>query len=195
MNSNQHTLSILQYNLNRSQIHTQSLLNHPNSMKLAILAIQEQYCSQQTRLSLPHQSWTIIETPSQDPKKNPRAAIYINKRILPARSFQPVHYPSSDIAIIEVKTEPDTLPMLIINIYNTKGTPLINELATFLRTHLRRHRYDSILMVGDFNLHHPLWNPAENNNHDREAEDLINLMATNGLDLILHRRLIGFGDG
>jgi ribonuclease HI len=46
--------------------------------------------------------------------------------------------------------------MLIINVYNTKGTPLINNLATSLQSHLRQHQYDSILMVGDFNLHHPL---------------------------------------
>jgi hypothetical protein len=135
MNDNQQ-MSILQYNLNHSEMSTQSLLNHPNSTKLAILAVQEQYCAKRTRSSLPHQSWTIIETPSQDPEKNPRAAIYVNKRILPARSFQPLHYPSSDIAIIQVKTETDILPMLIINIYNTKGSPLINDFATFLQIHL-----------------------------------------------------------
>ena len=185
-------MSILQYNLNRSQTSTQSLLNHPNSEQLAILAVQEQYCSQRTRSSLPHQSWTIIETPSQDPNKNPRAAIYVNKRILPAQSFQPVHYPSSDIAIVKVKMESDTLPMLIINIYNTKGTSLINDFTTFLQAHLRQHYYDSILIVGDFNLHHPLWNPTEYKCHDREAEDLITFMAMNGLDLILPAGTITF---
>jgi hypothetical protein len=87
MNSNQH-ISILQYNLNGSQFTTQSLLNHPNSKKLAILTVQEQYCPKRTGTSLPHQTWTIIETPSQDPNKTPRAAIYVNKRILPAKSFQ-----------------------------------------------------------------------------------------------------------
>src|SRR5579859_1947829 len=130
MNSNQQ-ISILQYNLNRSQSTTQSLLNHPNSKKLFILAVQEQYCSTQTGTSLPHQSWTIIETPSHEPNKKPRAAIYINKRILPAKSFEALHYPSSNIAMIQVKTDEDSLPMLIINIYNTKDTTLINDFATF----------------------------------------------------------------
>jgi exonuclease III len=191
MNSNHPGISILQYNLNRCQTTTQSLLNHPNSKQLAILAVQEQYCPKRTQSSLPHQSWTIIETPSSDPEKYPRAVIYVNKRILPSRSFQPVHYPSSDVAIIEVKME-ETAPMLIINIYNTRGTPLINDLATFLRTHLRNHKYDSIAIVGDFNLHHPLWNPAEYDSHHSEAEDLIDLMATNGLDLILPAGTITF---
>ena len=115
MNSNQQ-ISILQYNINHTQATTQSLLNHPNSKKLAILAVQEQYCSPRTGMSLPHQSWTIIETPSQDPGKKPRAAIFVNNRILPATSFQAVHYPSSDIAMIQVKTDEDSLPMLLINV-------------------------------------------------------------------------------
>jgi ribonuclease HI len=82
--------------------------------------------------------------------------------------------------------------MLIINVYNTKGTPLINDLATFLQTHLQQHQYESIAIVGDFNLHHPLWNPPEYDKQDREAEDLINLMATNGLNLILPPGTITF---
>ena len=191
MNSNQQ-ISILQYNLNRSQITTQSLLNHPNSKKLAILAVQEQYCSKRTGMSLPHQSWTIIETPSQESNKKPRAAIYVNNRIIPAKSFQALHYPSSDIAMIQVKADEDSLPMLLINIYNTKGTSLINNLATFLQSHLRQHRYDAITMVGDFNLHHPLWNPSDYETHDHEAEELIDLMATNGLNLILPAGTITF---
>src|SRR5205085_6944994 len=142
---------------NRSQSTTQSLLNHPNFKKLAILTVQEQYCSMRMGTSLPHQSWTIIETPNQEPDEKPRAAIYVNNRILPAKSFQGLHYPSSDIAMIQVKADEDELPMLLINIYNTKGTTLINNLATFLRSHLRHHRYDAIAMVGDFSLHHPLW--------------------------------------
>ena len=94
--------------------------------------------------------------------------------------------------MIQVKTDEDTPPMLIINIYNTKGTTLINDLARFLRTHLRIHRYDVITMVGDFNLHHPLWNPPDYDTHDQEAEDLIDLMATNGLNLILPAGTITF---
>ena len=86
--------------------------------------------------------------------------------------------------MIQVKTDEDP-PMLVINMYNTKDSTLINDFTTFLQTHLRHHRYDAIVMVGDFNLHHPLWNPPHYDIHDHEAEDLIDLMATNGLNLIL----------
>lgn len=191
MNSNQQ-ISILQYNLNRRRFTTQSFLNHPNSKKLAILAVQEQYCSSRTKKSLPHQSWTIIETPSQEPGKKPRAAIYVNKRVLPEKSFQVLHYPSSDVAMIQLKKDDNGPPMLLINVYNTKGTSLINDLATFLQTHLQHHQYGEIGIVGDFNLHHPLWNPPGYDVHDNEAEDLVDLMAENGLDLMLPEGTITF---
>ena len=51
-------------------------------------------------------------------------------------------------------------PMLLINVSKTTGTSLVNDLATFLQLHRRRHKYSTIMMVGDFNLHHPLWNPT-----------------------------------
>jgi len=92
---------------------------------------------------------------SPEHDKKPRAAIYVNKRILPVKSFPALHYASSDITMIQLKTDKVTLFMLIINIYNTKGTTLINTFATFLRTNLQHHGYDAIAMVGDFNLHHP----------------------------------------
>jgi Endonuclease-reverse transcriptase len=47
-------------------------------------------------------------------------------------------------------------------------------------------------MVGDFNLHHPLWNPVGYDSRHHEAKDLIDLMATNGLDLILSAGTITF---
>jgi hypothetical protein len=136
-------------------------------------------------MSLPHESWTIIETPSQDPDKTPRPAIYVNNRIIKPESVQLIHYPSSDITIIQVQTNGENLPMLLINVYNTKGTTLINDLAMFLQTHLQQHRYDTITMVGDFNLHHPLWNRSDYDVHNHQAEDLIDLMTTNGLNLVL----------
>jgi hypothetical protein len=140
----------------------------------------------QIQTSLPHQSWTLIEPPKQGNHPQPRAAIYINNRILPANSYQALHFPSSDVVMIKIlNTDEGCHPMLLINIYNTKGTTLINYLSEFLQSYLRQHRYGKIAMVGDFNLHQPLWNPPKYQPHDHEAEDLIDLMATNGLNLIL----------
>src|SRR5271170_3664599 len=79
------------------------LLNHPDSKTLAILAIQE-HRNPKTQAPLTHQSWTLIEPPSQE-NTRPRAAIYINNRILSPESYQPIHYPSTDVAMMEIKVE------------------------------------------------------------------------------------------
>jgi len=82
--------------------------------------------------------------------------------------------------------------MLLVNIYNTKGMSLITNLAKFLEPHLRLHRYSTIMIVGDFNLHHPLWNPPDYEAHDQETEELIDFMTTIGLSPILPTGMITF---
>ena len=81
MNPN-NDFKILQYNLNKSRLTTDSLLNDPDSQSITILALQEQHYSPYLNSSLIHHSWTLIEplTPSETP---PRSAIYINNKLLP----------------------------------------------------------------------------------------------------------------
>src|SRR5437667_9115156 len=79
------TIAILQYNLNKSRTTTYGILNDPISNKYAVLMLQEQHYSTYTKSSLTHHSWTLIESKSTE-NNPPRAAIYINKTILPAHS-------------------------------------------------------------------------------------------------------------
>ena len=46
--------------------------------------------------------------------------------------------------------------ILLINIYNSKDEKIINELKTYLQQHLRKRKYEAILIMKDFNLHHSL---------------------------------------
>ena len=82
-----------------------------------------------------------------------------------------------DTAAIAIRLDKEQHPTLIINIYNTKKTSHITDLRTQLRKHLRNNTYNGIIIVGDFNLHHPLWNPPERDDHDPEADILINAMS------------------
>src|SRR5437762_11447731 len=91
------TIAILQYNLNRNQAITESVLN--DSKKYAILMLQEQYFSAYTNSSPIHHSWTLIESKATE-NHPPRAAIYLNKTILPAKSYEPIHIEIPDITAI-----------------------------------------------------------------------------------------------
>ena len=91
------TIAILQYNLNKNQAATQSVLN--SCSKYAVLMLQEQYFSDHTNSSPIHHSWTLIESMAME-NHNPRAAIYLNKTILPAHSYETIHIEIPDIIAV-----------------------------------------------------------------------------------------------
>src|SRR5207248_687817 len=109
--------------------------------------------------------------------KPPRAAIYLNKTILPAYSYEPVPIEIPDIVAIALQLDQEQHPTLIINIYNTKKSSQITDLRKYLRKHLRNNTYNGIIIAGDFNVHHPLWNPSNRHERDKEAEVLIDTMS------------------
>src|ERR1700738_733827 len=82
--------------------------------------------------------------------------------------------------------------MLIINVYNPGGNELIDNLKQYLRSQLRTDRYDEIIIGGDFNLHHPLWNPVSYHRHDRKVDELIKIMAESGLNILLPANTITY---
>src|SRR5437667_4023540 len=50
-------------------------------------------------------------------------------------------------------------------------------------THYTKVHYN--YNIGDFNTHHPLWNPSEYPRHDEEADTLVEMMAELELDLLI----------
>ena len=170
------TIAILQYNLNKNRSTTYSVLNDPTSSRYAILLLQEQYFSSYTNSSLTHHSWTLIES-TRAGDNPPRAAIYVNNNILPPHSYQPIPMEVPDSAALAVQLAEEQHPTLVINVYNTKNTPRLAELRTQLQKHLRNNTYAGVIIAGDFNLHHPLWNPPGYAGHDSEADLLIDIIS------------------
>ena len=115
------TIAILQYNLNKSQPITDSVLSDPSSSKYAVLMLQEQYFSAYTNTSPIHHFWTLIESKRME-NSPPRAAIYVNKSVLPAHSYEPLATNIPDTVAIAVCLDQEQHPTLLINVYNTKGT-------------------------------------------------------------------------
>jgi Endonuclease-reverse transcriptase len=54
-----------------------------------------------------------------------------------------------------------------------------------MRQHIQEQNYNAIIMTGDFNLHHPLWNAQDYDIHDAQGDELIEMMADAGLKLLL----------
>lgn len=176
-------LRILQNNLHKSQPRTQSVLNHPDTKQYAIILLQEQYWSLYTKSSPRHHSWTLYE-PTTSNNEQPRAAIYTNNDLLSAAQVTQINIPLNDVVAIEIMTK-DPQPILIVNIYKPCDKNIIPELYEHLRTKLAKRNYTTTIIAGDFNLHHPLWNPSGYIRQDDEAERLVEMMTEMELNLLI----------
>jgi hypothetical protein len=79
----------------------------------------------------------------------------------------------------------NTKPMLIISIYNPCDQSITVELHRYLRRNINRQDYGIIVVGGDFNAHHPLWNPRTYTRHDEEADEIVEMMTELELNLML----------
>src|SRR5262245_61082302 len=188
--TNTDKLAILQYNLNREKLRAYSLLSDPASESYAILMLQEQYWSEYTESSLMHHPWTLIEGTRGPQDGKPRSAIYVNNRIIQTRDFEVKSMPFKDVTAIAITTNEYRKPILLVNIYNPHDEDLILLLRRHLRQTIHLQQYSAIIALGDFNLHHPLWNPPNYQVQDGKAEDLIQLMAEMGLKLLTPEGMI-----
>jgi Endonuclease-reverse transcriptase len=68
---------------------------------------------------------------------------------------------------------------------------LIGELSALINP-LNLQDYHAILIGGDFNLHHPLWNPVNYTKHDPHADTLVDFMTEKSLQPLLPPGTITF---
>src|SRR6201996_1194005 len=186
---NDQTVRIWQQNLNKSPVAQLHLLNSLNPSLYDIAAIQEPHLDFQglTRAS---SRWRV-HYPDRYAfnRKDTRSLLFINAR-LSTNAWTPIAIDSHDISAICLSTEDRDFH--IYNIYNDGNHS--NSINT-LRAHLNRQPQNvekptAIILLGDFNRHHPSWDEARNHhlftrqNLD-EAQILINFLADYGLEMML----------
>ena len=148
-------IAILQNNVHKSKERTHSILNHPDTKHFAILMLQEQYYMKSSPI---HHAWTLIEPTTINDNEQPRTAIYVNRNLFPASKITPMVLPFSDVTAITLNTS-HRKPSLFVNIYNPGDKDILSELQEHLRKNINPQDYN-IIIIGDFNAHHPLWNPS-----------------------------------
>jgi hypothetical protein len=150
--------------------------------KYTILMIQEQYWSKYTKSAPTHHAWTLHE-PNATEEQALRVAIYTNnKHLSPARVARIPLYTLDTTAIEIQSSNQNEEPTLIVNVYNpsdNNGTVSIHEQLTKGNT---IREYEAIIIGGDFNRHHPLWNPINYQQHDESASEIIDLAADLNLE-------------
>lgn len=152
--SSQPSLSILQYNVMRSKDKVMaSLLRDERMGNFDIIAIQEPW--RNSYFNTTHypcgQSFDLLYPDDPDV----RACFLVNKRIPKARWTATYH--SLDLnTFIFSPSERDGDTLHVHNLYNPT-TDTGQSTIPILREVLTRTACDSHIVVGDFNLHYPLW--------------------------------------
>lgn len=126
----------------------------------------------------------------------PRVCTYVSKKI-DAQTWS-IKYHSRDYSTLSLRTAIGVIH--VHNVYvigkefgedaakRAANAAAARKTLRILRQQLEGHRRDLHVVVGDFNLHHPLWSKAQQaSSGDEEAEDLICWMADNNLQLLTKR--------
>ena len=166
-------LRLWQQNLNKSLTAQLHLLNSARPPDWDLILIQEPWIGSTNTRTTP--SWTPLypNTFINDRSTTPRSLILVNNNI-PSDSYTHLSFPSLDIMGIQIKVLDQTF--IIINVYNAcEHNNTLNAVSTFLTSRFPDdHVPDNthIILGGDFNRHHPLWEEPRNS-HLKSSELLL----------------------
>lgn len=154
-------LRILQYNVHKSRdVVMASLFQNEKTLEYDILAIQEPWRNSFINTTYhplkQHFQLTYLDNPKT------RVCFYISKRINPGTWS--VSQISKDISLLKISNPHSNNHICIFNVYHEVVTDTLTTLAEALDT-LGRH--DSVMVLGDFNLHHYLWSAVHHNATNR----------------------------
>lgn len=177
MVATQRELRILQYNVHKSKdVVLADLFQKPGIAKYDILAIQEPWRN-------PFIDTTYHPLKSHfhllylaDPMT--RVCFFINKRIDPVTWN--VSCLSKDAIRLQI-LNPDTgRTLTMYNVYNEVGTETLEMVADSIA---QEESPRNLVLLGDFNLHHPLWSHRQSVS-GQDAEDLLEIIQDHQLELL-----------
>ena len=180
------TLQVVSYNVHRSHQVLDSLFNNALTKPITILAIQEPPINPNTQHIRSHPNWIPIlpalNTTIDSSGKRIRAHFYINKNVINYITNLVVHpLPSLDACLISLKLF-DGPTTFFLNIYNPY--PEYTALSTIEQAAQYSNNHPFHIM-GDFNLHHPFWNPQTYNKRmEPEAEHLLDELTMRNFRLV-----------
>jgi hypothetical protein len=179
-------IKIWQQNLGKSNIVQQEPIAAAMPSEWDILAIQEPWIDHlgKTRANL---KWSVVypTMKGHDNLPPPRSVILVNTKF-PSESITQIPIKSNNITAIRVHTQHHILT--IINIYNAnKHNDTLSTLSDAWET--RETDFiptmsTELILLGDFNRHHPTWE-GDMNEHLTSPNRLLNLL----LELIINMRL------
>ncbi|EDN02399.1 predicted protein [Histoplasma mississippiense (nom. inval.)] len=178
------------YNVRKSKNKVMASLLKDGSIKeFDVIAIQEPWRNNFTNTThYPRpQSFDLVYL--DDP--GTRTCMFINRRI--PRGRWTATTPSPDFCTVSIQcTEAPEDTIHIHNLYNPE-TSTGNSTIPLLRRTITEANSEKQIVVGDFNLHHPLWG-GTGSDRDAEAEELVTLMADQQLELLIPQGTVTYDE-
>lgn len=179
-------LRILQYNIGKRRTVMLDLFNSEDVSDVDIIAIQEPGRNSESKV-IPNMDKERFELVSPTDNSAARVCFFVNKKAALASWNYKTH--SGDLATLHVDTT-DGRRIQIHNIYNqtlAEGTlPTIKLLANVTGASLNNGGMHEQMIVGDFNLHHPIWG-GDQAKTDRGSDELLDITESLSMDQILPR--------
>jgi endonuclease/exonuclease/phosphatase (EEP) superfamily protein YafD len=179
------SLRVLQVNLNRSAPATESALQIAIELKIDLIIVQEPWVPLNTQdyaraRSTLHSSFTQI-LPFGHPQGyfRPRTLAYVSKSFKPLVTIASSSPCDPDLLVIDVIEGQSKIQLL--NIYNEKDQAKTG-LFTLERCLFSRELQPNSLLLGDFNTHHPWWDPLAK--PSTGADELVDWFETQDLALL-----------
>jgi exonuclease III len=173
-------LNILQYNVRKSRdMVMASLLRDPRTYDFDIIAVQEPWKNPYTATTHhPAKDKFHLCYPTGQTEGTARVCFFINKTINQARwRFEERTRDICSIILDPTDDQQSRERVVIHNVYNPPKTSSNRQSALpQVREALRQHQTNEQVLLGDFNLHHPLWGGLNREVTDLESEDLIDII-------------------
>ena len=155
---------------------------------LEILAIQEPYINSYTDQVTTYSQMLgncfhlLIKPVSRytDATHMPLVCFFISKSLDPKKWT--IQHHTKDLSTLTLHTGIGSIH--IHNAYNPSPVTGQPSVIHPLHNALAEHSGQQHVVVGDFNLHHPLWARPDYNHRHEEADELVNLAVDHGLELL-----------
>src|SRR5277367_1965874 len=155
------SFKVLQVNLNRSGPATESALQIAVELKIDLLVVQEPWTAPRNQdpdysntRSILHPSFTQI-LPA-DLSLRPRTLVYVARSFRPTVALASSSPADPDLLVVDIIEGNQRVQLL--NIYN-EASPLGSGPWTLDRVVYHRTLLPGSILLGDFNTHHPWWDP------------------------------------
>ena len=184
-------IKVCQHNAARSREILHSTFEVAMKEEVNLLFVQEPYTyknnNTNTYTPITHPSFIPI-APYTNLEVRPRVITYINKTFPYEVSARSDLVCDPDFQMLEISIPHETF--YILHIYNEKPTTTSEKRTTIQRFLDNFVSYDKpFLFLGDFNLHHPDWNPIATN-PSQDANHLANLIDQNRGRALMNAKII-----